>query len=65
VPVARVTLPVQDPSSPEGQALAERIEQDRFDPWAALAEHRPLGEIMRARKVAYFPSQKRRQATGT
>lgn len=65
VPVGRVVLPEQDPSSPEGQALGEQIEQDRFDPWAALAEHRPLGEIMRARKAAYFPSQQHRHATGT
>lgn len=65
VTVGRVTFPEQDPSSPEGLALGERIEQDRFDPWAALAEHRPLGEIMRARKAAYFPSQKHRHATGT
>ena len=65
LPVGRVTLPAQDPSSPEGQALAEQVEQDRFDPWAALAEHRPLGEIMRARKVAYFESQKHRDATGS
>jgi hypothetical protein len=65
VPVGLVTLPQQDPSSPEGRALAEQIEQDRFDPWSALAAHRPLGEIMRARKAAYYPSQKQRGATGT
>ncbi len=63
--VGRVTIPAQDPTSPEGQALAAQLEQDRFDPWAALAEHRPLGEIMRARKVAYLPSQQHRRATGT
>ncbi len=32
------------------------VEAERFDPWNALVEHRPLGEIMRARKVAYYPS---------
>jgi len=32
------------------------VEGDRFDPWNALTDHQPLGEIMRARKVAYFPS---------
>jgi hypothetical protein len=36
------------------------VEADRFDPWSASAEHRPLGEIMRARKVAYFPSVQNR-----
>lgn len=36
------------------------VETDHFDPWSALAEHRPLGEIMRARKSAYYPSFKNR-----
>jgi hypothetical protein len=62
VTVARVVAPPQDPGSPEGRALAEEIEAARFDPWNALAEHRPLGEIMRARKVAYFASQQERGA---
>ena len=38
------------------------VEGLRFDPWGGLADHRPLGEIMRARKVAYFHSQKSRGA---
>ena len=62
VTVARVVAPPQDPRSPEGVALAEAIEAATFDPWNALVEHRPLGEIMRARKVAYFASQKERGA---
>ena len=41
-------------------ADAEVVEADRFDPWSAVAEHRPLGEIMRARKAAYFPSYRNR-----
>jgi hypothetical protein len=36
------------------------VESDHFDPWSALVEHRPLGEIMRARKAAYYPSFKNR-----
>ena len=48
------------------QADAEAVEADveglRFDPWGGLADHRPLGEIMRARKAAYFHSQKARGA---
>ena len=32
-------------------------EAQQFDPWGGLAEHRPLGEIMRARKAAYRASQ--------
>ena len=62
VTVARVVAPAQDPRSPEGVRLAEAIEAGRFDPWNALAEHRPLGEMMRARKVVYFASQQARGA---
>jgi hypothetical protein len=36
------------------------LESAKFDPWGGLAAHRPLGEIMRARKSAYFASQKGR-----
>lgn len=62
VTVARVEIPAQDPSSADGQALATAIEANIFDPWQALAAHRPLGEIMRARKTAYFASQQARGA---
>jgi hypothetical protein len=51
--VARLTIPAQATGSPAGQALAAYIERLSFDPWHALAEHRPLGAIMRARAVAY------------
>ncbi len=59
-PVAILNLPVQDLSADD--ALAQEIENGVFDPWAALAEHRPLGDVMRARKVVYFQSQKGRGA---
>ena len=62
VNVARVVLPQQDVESPAGIELAEAVELDAFDPWAAFAEHQPLGEIMRARKVAYYASQQQRAA---
>lgn len=64
VTVARLVAPAQDPKSPDGNALAQQIEAGKFDPWIALAAHRPLGEIMRARKVAYFASQQARGAVG-
>ncbi|HEX4455759.1 MAG TPA: hypothetical protein VH143_33090 [Kofleriaceae bacterium] len=57
VTVARVTAPAQDPT-----AVAAEIEAARFDPWNALAAHRPLGEIMRARKAAYYTSTQGRGA---
>lgn len=58
--VARLTLPQQDLTSEAAQALATEVENGVFDPWAALAAHRPLGDVMRARKVVYFESQKGR-----
>jgi hypothetical protein len=55
VTVARLTLPRQGVD-----AVAAEAEAARFDPWSGLAAHRPLGENMRARKVAYLESQKGR-----
>lgn len=52
VPVARLTL----------TSAADSVEALRFDPWGGLADHRPLGELMRSRKVSYYTSQKGRGA---
>lgn len=60
--VARLRLPRQDSAASDGQALAAKVEQALFDPWQALAAHRPLGDVQRARKVVYFESQKARGA---
>lgn len=60
--VARLMLPTQDTRSAEGLALAEKVEATVIDPWQALADHRPLGDVQRARKVVYFESQKGRGA---
>lgn len=60
--VARLMLPRQDTRSPEGVELAAQVEAGVFDPWQALAAHRPLGDVQRARKVVYFASQKGRGA---
>lgn len=62
VTVARLRIPQQLADSPEGKALAKRVEADVFDPWQALAAHRPLGDVQRARKVVYYQSQKGRGA---
>jgi hypothetical protein len=61
--VARLTLPAQDTESAQGQAFCAKVEGSVFDPWQALAAHRPLGEVQRARKVVYFASQKGRSAS--
>ncbi len=60
--VARLMLPRQDAGSADGKALAAQCESAVFDPWQALAQHRPLGDVQRARKVVYFGSQKARGA---
>jgi hypothetical protein len=57
VTVGRLVLPQQGVD-----AAAAEAEAARFDPWSGLLAHRPLGEIMRARKAAYFESQKGRNA---
>ena len=44
-------------------ALDAFVEKASFDPWHALTEHRPLGAVMRARKVAYYASTQARKAS--
>lgn len=53
LPIARLTLGRQDARSPEGQKLHDEIERMSFDPWHTTEDFRPLGEMMRARAVAY------------
>jgi hypothetical protein len=60
--VARLMLPQQDPHCEAGEALAREVEAGVIDPWRGLAEHRPLGEVQRARKAVYFASQQARGA---
>lgn len=62
VAVARLTVLPELDTPDQRAAFASEVEKASFDPWAALADHRPLGEIMRARKVAYFASQQARMA---
>ena len=51
VAVARLTVPRQDAWSED---KVRRIDDGfAFNPWHALTAHRPLGSIMRARRVAY------------
>lgn len=62
VTIGRLTLPVQDVASEEGRRTAELIEKMSFDPWHALVELRPLGNMMRARNPAYRVSTQERHA---
>jgi hypothetical protein len=62
VDLATLTIPQQDPDSAKGQEIATLVELLSFDPWHSIAEHRPLGAIMRARAVAYKASVLERHA---
>jgi hypothetical protein len=62
IPVATLTIGLQDVDSPEGRALAEECEAMAFSPWNALAEHRPMGGINRLRQAVYLASQAKRAA---
>ncbi|WP_372344865.1 peroxidase family protein [Streptomyces sp. KL116D] len=61
LPVARLTLPQQDVTTAEARSAARRIEELAFNPWFTTPEFRPLGNINRARKVAYEASAAQRQ----
>jgi len=62
IPVATLTIGVQDVDSLEGRALTEECEGMSFSPWNALAEHRPMGGINRLRQAVYLASQAKRGA---
>jgi hypothetical protein len=61
-PYVTVADLVVHPPPADAAGFDALIEASVFDPWQALVAHRPLGEVMRARKVAYFGSQKARGA---
>jgi hypothetical protein len=52
--IAKITFPAQDAYSSARQAYAD--DALSFNPWHALADHRPLGSIMRLRIKAYEAS---------
>ncbi len=59
VPVAVLTLPVQEFDTAEREALADAL---AFSLWHAPAEHRPLGGINRGRKAVYEMSATARRS---
>ena len=56
VKLAELIIPQGKPA-PE---LEARINALGFNPWHALADHQPLGNVMRARRKAYQMSSKYR-----
>ncbi len=60
VPVARITVKPQHAYSPERRVYVD--EMLSFSPWHGLSAHRPLGNIMRARKKSYEASSRFRHS---
>jgi hypothetical protein len=56
VKVAQVRIPRCDLDDPSVRAVSEAVDRLSFSPWHATEDHRPLGNIMRARRVAYETS---------
>jgi hypothetical protein len=54
VPVGRLYVPAQ-PAWNEARSVAVDDGMS-FSPWHGIADHRPLGSVMRARKAAYAAS---------
>jgi hypothetical protein len=61
VTVARLRIPKCDLLDPTTKKLSEQIDRLSFNPWHTTEDHRPLGNVMRARKVAYQISADFRQ----
>ncbi|WP_435019955.1 patatin-like phospholipase family protein [Tundrisphaera sp. TA3] len=57
VTVAHLRIPAQGFDTPEQDAFGEHLS---FTPWHAIADHRPLGGINRARKSVYASLSKMR-----
>jgi len=58
VKVATLVIPPQVFSTPERVLQARQMS---FNPWHAIAEHRPLGNQNRARKLIYLETSRVRQ----
>lgn len=56
VKVAQLRIPACDLNDPLIRARSNLIDQYSFSPWHTIKEHRPLGSVMRARRVAYQAS---------
>lgn len=54
--VAQVLIPSCDLDNPQTSAVSEAVNKLSFSPWHATDDHRPLGNVMRGRRVAYEAS---------
>jgi hypothetical protein len=62
IPVATLTIPVQNLLDLAGQSARDRVDALAFSPWHAPAEFRPLGNLNRARHPVYAASARAWQA---
>ncbi|MCB1180388.1 MAG: catalase [Leptospiraceae bacterium] len=60
ITVGKIIIPSQEVDTSNSSEFSKFIEASVFDPWNGLADHRPLGNIMRTRKYVYYESQKNR-----
>ncbi|MFJ3876486.1 peroxidase family protein [Streptomyces sp. NPDC090077] len=60
VPVATLTVPRQDVHTAQARAAGARVELLAFNPWHTAEGFRPLGNLNRARKLAYEASSAHR-----
>lgn len=56
VPVAELRIFKCDLKDQDIESLSQTVNRLSFNPWHALEDHRPLGNVMRARRVAYEAS---------
>jgi hypothetical protein len=59
--VAELRIPRCDLNDPTTREQSEKIDSLSFSPWHAIEDHRPLGNVMRARRVAYEASAAHRR----
>jgi len=60
IKVAQLRIPSCDLDKEEVAEQSRKIDELSFSPWHATEDHRPLGNVMRARRVAYRISSKLR-----
>ncbi len=59
LPVAKITIPRQTFDTTERDRLARELS---FNPWHTIADHRPLGNLNRARRAIYLQLSQLRQS---
>ncbi len=58
LPIGKIVLPMQDTGSESRRRFVDDVLS--FNPWHGIEAHRPLGNLMRVRRLAYEQSSKMR-----